>query len=82
MHKAVEYIFCAQNTKVPTPRVSVQIKLEKPPSNWYKLNIDGASLGNPSVAGGRGVIRNEESHWIWGFSKNIDITTVRDILAH
>lgn len=32
-------------------------------------------MGNPGVAGGGGVIKNEEGHWIQGFSRNIGTTT-------
>ena len=40
-----------------------------------KLNTDGSSLSNPGLAGGGGVIRDEEGNWIVGFARNIGITT-------
>ncbi|XP_023898408.1 uncharacterized protein LOC112010297 [Quercus suber] len=42
---------------------------------WVKLNTDSLSLGNPSLAEGGGVIRDEEGNWLVGFARNIGITT-------
>ena len=75
MHRAVECSYCAQKSKASTPRISVQLRWEKTQQNWYKLNTNRASLGNPSTSGGGGVIRNEEDHGIRGFSRNIGTTT-------
>ena len=47
------------------------MRWEKPPSNWFKLNIDGASCGNPGRAGGGGVIRDCASEWVRGFARSI-----------
>ncbi|XP_077251044.1 uncharacterized protein LOC143890293 [Tasmannia lanceolata] len=41
---------------------------KRPPKGTLKLNIDGASKGNPGEAGGGGVIRNEKSTVILAFS--------------
>ena len=40
-----------------------------------KLNTDGSSLGNPGLAGGGGLIRDEEGKWIAGFARKIGKTT-------
>lgn len=56
-------------------RIVKQIKWERPARGWVKLNTDGSSLGNPSLAGGGGVIQDEEGNWIVGFARNIGITT-------
>ena len=45
-------------TKQITPKVSIQVKWTKLAEGWYKLNIDRASLGNPSKARGGGIIRD------------------------
>ncbi|XP_042986314.1 uncharacterized protein LOC122314764 [Carya illinoinensis] len=34
------------------------VQWHKPPLGWFKLNIDGSSLGNPGSCGTGGVIRN------------------------
>lgn len=39
-----------------------------PPSNCYKLNVDGSSLGNPGRSGFGGIIRNWQGEWCTGFS--------------
>ena len=54
---------------VPTP-----IKWS-PPLGWFKLNIDGSSLGNPGLARGGGVIRNHLREWVGGYSRAIGFTT-------
>ncbi|GFY81999.1 hypothetical protein Acr_02g0002390 [Actinidia rufa] len=47
----------------------------KPPSTgMFKLNIDGASKGNPGKAGAGGLIRNHEGRWVAGFCHNIGTT--------
>jgi len=51
------------------------VKWNKPPDGWFKLNLDGSSLGNPSLAGGRGLIWNENGDWIRGYARAIGITT-------
>ena len=42
--------------KNPNPRESA--RWDCPPTNWLKLNFDGASKGNPGIAGYGVVIRN------------------------
>ncbi|KAM3713747.1 hypothetical protein ACJW31_01G279800 [Castanea mollissima] len=47
-----------------------------PTTNWFKLNLDGSSMGNPGLAGGGGLlIRNERGEWIKGYARAIGITT-------
>src|SRR4051812_7434369 len=40
---------------------------KKPNLNIFKLNVDGASKGNPGIAGAGGLIRNSEGDFITGF---------------
>ena len=40
--------------------------------------MDGSSLGNPRIAGGGGVIREEASNWVVGFSRKIGVTSSFD----
>ena len=53
----------------------IAVRWEKPPLNWYKLNTDGASCGNPGRARGGGVIRDNAGNWIKGFARYIGYTT-------
>ena len=55
--------------------VAILVKWNKPPPSWYKLNIDGASLGNPGRAGGGGLIRDNLRNWFKGFSRSIGRAT-------
>ena len=73
--RAREYFYCAYFPKVAATRIVKQIKWERPARGWVKLNTDGSSLGNPGLAGGVGVIQDEEGNWIVGFARNIGITT-------
>ena len=41
----------------------------KPPSSWFKLNIDGALSGNQGKAGGGGLIRDSLGNRVKGFSR-------------
>lgn len=42
---------------------------------WLKLNTDGSAVGNSGIAGGGGLIRNENGDWIMGFAKSLGITS-------
>lgn len=73
--RAAEFAFIGLNEHSFPPRFTIQVKWNKPPAGWFKLNLDGSSLGNPSLAGGRGLIRNENGDWIRGYARAIGITT-------
>jgi len=75
IQRAREYFYCAFCPKVAATRIMKQIRWERPTRGWVKLNTDGSSLGNPGLAGGRGVIWDEEGNWLVGFARNISITT-------
>ena len=49
--------------------------MNKPSIGWHKLNTDGASIGNPSKAGGGGIIRDCHGNWVKGYSRSIGYTT-------
>ena len=51
--------------------VAIPVKWNKPPPGWYKLNTDGASLGNPGRARGGGIIRDSSRNWVKSFSRSI-----------
>ena len=55
--------------------VLTQVKWKPPDLSWAKLNIDGASLGNLGIAGGRGLIRDSDGNWVGGFARAIGYTT-------
>ena len=47
----------------------------KPKEGRFKLNSNGASLGNPGKAGGGGLIRNCNGNWVKGFRRKIGVAT-------
>ncbi|KAK1309350.1 hypothetical protein QJS10_CPA09g02087 [Acorus calamus] len=55
----------------PTPPKSpIEVIWLKPDPPWIKLNIDGASLGNPGPSGAGGVFRDHQATFLLGFSCN------------
>ena len=57
------------------PKFAIPVRWSKPLLGWFKLNTDGASLGNPSKVGGGGLIKDSEGRWIRGFSRSIGHAT-------
>ena len=60
VHRDTEFFYCAYFPKIASQLVAKQIRWEKPRHGWVKLNTDGSSLGNPRLAGGGGLIRDED----------------------
>lgn len=52
----------------------MQVQWIKPREGWYKLNTDGASLGNPGKASGGGLVRDHRGAWLKGSSRCIGNT--------
>ena len=69
--KVVEYTHYASKPLMSKHRIMKQIRWEKPSNGWRKLNVDGASIGNPSRAGGGDLLRNKNGNWIGGFARRI-----------
>jgi len=61
------------NTLIPK-KINV-VEWKYPPQDWMKLNVDGCSKGNPSLAAARGLIRDCMGSWIRGFAINIEVCT-------
>ena len=73
--KVLELHFFARPSKDAITRVCIAIHWSKPTYGWAKLNMDGSFLGNLSIAGGGGLIHDEEGKWITGFASKIGLTT-------
>ncbi len=54
------------NTKDPNPRESARWDCR--PTNWFKINFDGASKGNPGMAGCGVMIRNSNGDFVGGMA--------------
>ena len=46
-----------------------------PPDDWYKINLDGASKGNPGIAGCGIVIRNSKGDNVGSLAISIGTQT-------
>ncbi|KAJ8430823.1 hypothetical protein Cgig2_034150 [Carnegiea gigantea] len=46
------------------------VRWHAPREDWIKLNIDGASKGNPGPSGGGGIFRDHYGNWIKAFACN------------
>lgn len=72
---ALNYHYCAGRAKPMRTKSPINVGWNKPEKNWYKLNTDGLAIGNPSKAGGGGIIQDHNGVWISGFSRAIGIAT-------
>lgn len=55
---ALNYFYVASKSKVKTNLSLIMVRWAKLEENWYKLNTDGSTIGNPSIVGGGGVVRD------------------------
>lgn len=84
----MEYTHCTCNHTAAKKLILKSIWWEKPNTGWMKLNMDGSSIGNLGMAGGGGVIRDEEGNWVIGYARKIgsansfqaELWTLRDVL--
>ena len=51
------------------------VRWERPGQGKLKLNIDGSAQGNSGLAGGGGVLRDDQGNWVLGYSRKIGRTT-------
>ena len=63
-----EFMYCVCSNRGPTPYIVKEVRWEKPPKGWSKLNTDGSILGSTSLAGCGGIVRNNQGGWVVGFS--------------
>ena len=59
--KAAEFACLGMNGKVAMVKTTIKVKWILPPAQWFKLNSDGSSMGNPRHAGGGGIIRRRKN---------------------
>jgi ribonuclease HI len=55
--------------------VNKDVRWYPPKHGWVCLNTDGASKSQTTNAGCGGLLRDEDGHWIRGFSKSLGSTT-------
>ena len=71
INEAKEYFYCIAKSGRKKQLISLPVKWNKSPIEWFKLNTNGASSGNPGKAGGGGLIRDCDGKWIKGFLRSI-----------
>ena len=74
-HRTLEFYLYGLGPRNSPKLIKKHIRWERPIQGWMKLNTDGSSLGNPRIARGGGVVRDEYANWIVGFSRKIGRTT-------
>ena len=52
-----------------------RIQWERPKQGWKKFNTDGSCSEPHGLASCGGVVRNDDGHWVVGFSKRIEVTS-------
>ena len=57
----------------PKAYSAIDVGWNPPTKGWIKLNIDGASKGNPSPVGCGGIFCDKEKQWLRGFICNLGI---------
>nr|POE92568.1 hypothetical protein CFP56_42993 [Quercus suber] len=62
MHMATEFYFFAGKTFTKKSKAETIVYWEKPEVNWFKLNKDGSSIGNPRKASEGGLIRDHRGN--------------------
>ena len=73
--KATKFAFLGLDGKTHTHQATIWVKWIASPVNWYKVNLDRSSLGNPGLVGGGGLIKNDKGEWIRGYARAIGSTT-------
>nr|POE45789.1 putative ribonuclease h protein [Quercus suber] len=56
------------------------VRWERPYRGWHKLNTNDSAVGNPGVAGGGGVLRDDADLNINALEINLDAKVVADLM--
>ena len=75
IQQATEYFFCIGKPHRTKQYSATPVRWHKPAEGWFKLNSNGASLGNPGRAGGGGLIHDCNGNWLIGYVRNIGVAT-------
>ena len=75
VYQAMEYIHCMAAPRLQGRRVLRRIQWERPEQGWKKLNMDGSCSEPHGLTSCGGVVRNDDGHWVVGFSKRIGVTS-------
>ena len=70
-----EFIYCVVDPGKERGTIEKEVRWNKPPIGWHKLNTDGSLVGANGLAGCGGVIRDSNGCWINGFAMSINTTS-------
>ncbi|KAL0016315.1 hypothetical protein SO802_003384 [Lithocarpus litseifolius] len=73
--KAAEMAYMGIIEKHKQIKAKIQVRWLPPSLNWFKVNSDGSSMGNPGLAGGGVLIRNQDGEWVKGYARSIGCAT-------
>ena len=73
--KAIDTHDMFTHAQIISNKAEALIQWNTPPVGRVKLNLDGASRGNPGPAGCGGVFREHLGKWLAGFSVNLGVCT-------
>ena len=73
--KAFEMAYLGIIEKHKQTKTKIQVRWLPPSLDWVKVNFDGSSMGNPGLARGGGLIRNQEGEWVKGYVRVIGCAT-------
>ncbi|OMP05267.1 reverse transcriptase [Corchorus capsularis] len=73
--QAAEFFASSDNANNKKLSYTKQIQWTPPPAGFLKMNTDGASHGNPGLAGAGGIIRDSQGLFVLGFQKRIGFAT-------
>ena len=69
--QATEYVLYVTQPRYNNRMAIRQVRWEKPNLGQVKLNTDRSSDASSSIAGGGGLIRDEQGNWVIGFTRKI-----------
>jgi len=69
--RVMEYNHCASSHTAAKRMVMKSIRWDKPSTGWKKLNTDGSLVDSLGLAGGGGVVRDDQGNWVFGSARKI-----------
>ena len=69
--QATEFFLCINRPRNNHCMITKHIRWEKPALGWMKLNTDGSFDDLLGVAGGGGLIRDEQGNWVAGYTRRV-----------
>ncbi|KAL0009356.1 hypothetical protein SO802_010858 [Lithocarpus litseifolius] len=73
--RAMEYFLCGLGPSPTSRSANMLVRWERPGQGKLKLNTDGSAQGNAGLAGGGGVLHDDQGNWVLGYSRKIERTT-------